>query len=178
MAKTQSKHPALILREDLLAPNWTPSNTSSYDPTVEPGTTDASGNDGLSMNRGWFDSNGYSLHTAITNPDGGVIDGGETGYTAQKGDGSGPVQLRDDTLLVTVFAETTEDGETATYNGELASDIAFQIGSEVERILHENAQGGTTEWDRVGTTGVSETPQPDDDVIQRQAVVSYGWLKE
>lgn len=178
MAKTQSKHPALILR-DILTGNWVPSNTSSYDPNVEPGTTDASGNDGLSMNRGWFNSNGYSLHTAITNPSGGVIDGGGTGYTAQKGDGSGPVQLRDDTLLVTVFADIAEDdGETATYNGGLADDIVFQIGGEVERILHENPLGGSSEWGRLGSTGFVETPQPDDGTLQAQATVSYGWLKE
>jgi len=79
---------------------------------------------------------------AIHSQDEGVVDGGTTGATAFKGDGSGGgvMQIRSGTLTVNIVAGTREDTEGLGANGADLNPKALRgaLDDHIQTILIEN----------------------------------------
>lgn len=123
------KDPKLLIR-DVLLDRWDPTATYGYDPTVAPHK-----DSGLSLNRGWWDENDFSVHVAITAGGGGNntnnIGLSGSGYDFLTADGPG--QDRRPRFLLTAFAEAHPD-EQQRY-GASAEDLAWDLGSHAESAL-------------------------------------------
>lgn len=172
MVEQLSKHPALVVRDVLTdgSTGWVPANVDGYDPTVA-----ASDATHLRMSRGWYDGSRDDPQVSLTNFSEGVIGGGVTDVSGAKGDGSGVVQDRDGTGLVTAHAADRDDGYR---NGTGAEDLVWKLSQEVERILLDAEAPGDLQY----INGSLEALSVDDDrnppVYQAQVRVSYGYKKD
>lgn len=116
--------PKLTIK-NLLATNWTASNTSNVTPTF--GT-------------GWFNEESKHPQVTVTDRNDTPIRGGETGYQAIKSDGSGPTQTIIGTANVNVWS-------TRDANSVNPKQLTHEMAEEVQRIVLANYNGsGDLRW--------------------------------
>jgi len=151
-----------LLVRDLLRENW--DNTS----LVENVESD-------DIHTGWWDDGKAFPQVTITADEEGPLNGGNTGVTALKGDGSGYVQHRNGTVLVDVWAGSRED---YTNRGEEQLQLQ-EMMDEVERIVFENLLN-LNEVDSIAITNraklVDESADPTEHRCQFE--LTYNWTKE
>jgi len=123
---------------------------------------------------GWYDAGRGFPQIAVSNRSERALNGGNTGFSGIAGDGSGPIQDRTGTVLVTAFAGSREEYEQRG----LERLQAEQMGDEISRII-----GANTSPDEYLSLSVG----PRDDLIDTDASpteysvqfsVRYIWKKE
>ena len=178
-----TEHPQQILR-DLLYGEWDPTNTSGYDPSLNPFENP----EGLLLSRA---RSGGDIYPSVIITGGGVSSGSETSYDFLTSEGPG--QNRGGLLLVTARAEDVDYDDTGGFDSDpygydeygvdgtvSAEDLVYQLAQEVERICGANASGGETPFTYLGSSLVDA---PDDTDVTptvriEQVEVPYGWLRE
>lgn len=91
------------------------------------------------IHTGWYDDGRGFPQLTVTNNEDGPFGGGETGFSAIAGDGTGGVQTRSGTVLVTAWAGSRDDYDSA---GEEELQ-AHEMASEIERIVAGNQSPGS-----------------------------------
>lgn len=168
------KHPALMLRDILLA-GWDPDATSGLDPEKPPHEPD-----GLSLNRGWYNTIDFDPHVALIDFREPVSTGGNSGYSGIDPSGDGATQTRLGHGTVHVFAEG--DREYGT-DGIGADDIVFKIRQEIEDVIMDAENDPTTDlpgpWTHVSSS--KERAPNDTDVtptvFREQVRANYSWQR-
>lgn len=175
MTDSLPKHAALMFRDVLLA-DWNPDATAGLDPRNEPREPN-----GLSMNRGWYDTVSFDPHVALTTFEEGTSGGGETRYTGIDASGGGPTQQRAGSGLITVFAEGESEYGTDPETGEGmdAAEITEAIRVEVERVVLDAMKEGTLPEPWTYASSVKDREDVDTDpspsVWWQQVTLYYGW---
>lgn len=169
---TQLSDHVLSIVRDLLATNWTPGNTASYDPSVASGNANF-----LLVHTESYDYHPADPQVAVATFEEGVAGGGTTNYTGIRPDGTGLNQERTGTVFVDCWAE---DEPTGDYNGQHAQDIVDLLMKEVERIAHANATGGSTDLRYLspGEPVTNDDAGAEPPVFGQQLALRYGYLKE
>lgn len=111
--------PKLVVR-GILRDNW--------DNSAVP--TDLSEHD---IHTGWFEDGKGFPQIAVSNRDENVSGGGETGFRAIASDGSGGVQSRTGTVLVTCFAGSREDYDQSGIERYQAEQMADTVSTIIGR---------------------------------------------
>ncbi|NGM69194.1 hypothetical protein G6M89_09270 [Natronolimnobius sp. AArcel1] len=126
------------------------------------------------IHTGWFeDARGFP-QVAVSNRNEDVATGTDTGFTAIAGDGSGGIQDRNGTVLVTAFAGSRDDYDQRALERLQAEDM----GDEISRIIGRNQSPGEYLALAVGPREdlVDEEANPTEYAVQFQ--VRYLWKKE
>lgn len=92
------------------------------------------GLDDPDIHTGWYDDGRGFPQIGISNRTERTLNGGETGFSAIAGDGSGPIQDRTGTVLVTAFAGSKEAYEQRGLERLQAEDM----GDQIARIIGAN----------------------------------------
>jgi len=152
--------PKLTVR-DILRTEW--DNSAVHTPLAD---TD--------IHTGWFDDGLGVPQVAVSNRDETVSGGGQTGFSAIAGDGSGGVQNRTGTVLVTAFA-----GSRTEYDMVRGHRLqAEQMATEVSRIIGANQSPDAYLTLAVGprTDLLDTEASPTEYAVQFQ--IRYTWTKE
>lgn len=147
---------------DLLRTNW--------DNTGLPASLDSD-----DIHTGWYDDGkGYPQVTVTTNEEG-VVNGGESGVTGLKGDGSGFIQHRNGTVLVDCWAGSRADYEAA---GEEQLQVE-EMARQAETILHSNIDS-VAELNSLAVTSRTNLVDDDENPVEHrvQLEVTYNWTKD
>lgn len=155
---TTIEDPKLIVR-DLLREGW--------DNSLVPVDLDDS-----DIHTGWYDDGKGFPQITVTSNEETPVGGGVTGYTGVAGDGSGPIQQRRGTVLVTVWAGSRESYEFRGLEQKQANEMA-QV---VEEILY-----GVSVEDLHSVAVTSRNRLVDEDenptVHYEQLVITFNWTK-
>lgn len=124
------------------------------------------------IHTGWFNDGKGFPQVSVSSNEETPVGGGETGYTGIRGNGGGPIQQRQGTVLVTVWAGSREDYEFAGLEQKQANEMA----NEVERIMFnpsvEHLHSATV-TSRTRLVDDDETPS----VHFVQMEITYNWVK-
>jgi hypothetical protein len=160
--------------DELLVPEWSPSDALGFDPTAAVGS-DAFLPVATSLSNVGA---GYpSLVVQYSNE----TSGGESTYDFMTA--RGPGQNRQGTLLVIARAESEAGGYRgdAAFSAAPARDVVVELVEEVERIATTNATGGTSAFRTVGSQRGPEAPDDTDvspPVRIANCQVDYSYLRE
>jgi hypothetical protein len=137
--------------DELLLPEWTPSNAVGFDVNVAP-ESDAFLPVATSL------SNVGAGYPSLVIQYSNETTGGESTYDFLTPEGPG--QNRQGTLLAIARAEAEQGGfaGSATATPQPARDLVVQIIEEVERIAITNATGGSSEFRTLGSQRGPEAP--------------------
>ena len=182
MSKTRlSKSPEQLFIDELVG-DWNPDGAVAYDPTATPGD-DAFIPIGKSLDD--VGETYPSLTVQRTNE----TAPGSTGYNFIAPDGPG--QDRTGQLLVTAFAEESEEGYSGdpaaygesyggTYDTVAASVLVEELINEVEDVCLRNAEAHETEISPLGSYRGADAPDDFDatpTVRIEQCIVLYSWSR-
>ena len=132
------------------------------------------GLDESDIHTGWYDDGKSFPQVAVSNRNENVSGGGQSGFSGIAGDGSGGVQNRTGTVLVTSFAGSREDYDS---NG-LAQFQAEEMGNAISRIIGANQSPGEYLTLSVGPREdlIDTDSNPTEYAVQFQ--IRYSWMKE
>lgn len=169
MATRLTQRPEKTFR-DLFEANWTPGNTSGYDPTATAGTTTW-----LPIHFGEYEGDMRDPQIVLSNFAENVLGGGTALASGVAGDGSGVTQDRVGSGLATVFAEVGGSYRSS----DNAETTVFLIRSELEAIVQAAGETGYGDFRYVGSRydGGSTPPNATPPVYQEQVFLRYGWEK-
>jgi hypothetical protein len=173
MPASLPENPEYIIR-GVLRENWKKANANDYDPTIDPDTaTSAELESWLPIHLGWYDTEGPDPQVTLTNFSEGTAGGGRTTYSGNAGDGSGAVQDRDGSGLITVHA-----AKGSYNNGKNAERTLYAIRTEIERIIQDQASK-VPEFEFIGCQWDGRSPSTETKPVVYQSQVScvYGWIK-
>jgi hypothetical protein len=125
------------------------------------------------IHTGWYDDGKGFPQVSVTNDEDGPFGGGETGFSAIAGDGSGGVQTRSGSVLVTAWA-----GSRADYDNRGEEQLQAQkMADEVERIVGRNQSPGSLATLAVNrrTKLVDQDESPVEHYVQFE--LRYTWRK-
>jgi len=97
---------------------------------------------------------------------------------------NGPGQLRQGTLLCTARAQDSDNGYTGdsnNFSAQPAHDIVQHIIEAVEQVAQDNAGGGGTEFEHIGSQRGPDAPDDDEEdgtVRIANCQISYSWIRE
>lgn len=150
-----------LLIQNLLRNNW--DNTSL---PVALDSTD--------IHTGWYDNGKSFPQIAVSNRTENVSGGGVSGFSAIAGDGSGGVQKRTGTVLVTCFAGSREEYDSAGVEQLQAEEMS----TEVSTILGANQSPGEYLTLSVGPREdlIDTDSSPTEYAVQFQ--IRYAWTKQ
>lgn len=165
--------PEVVIR-NVLRGDWTPANVDNW--VVD---TD------VAIHHGWLDPDYDLPEITISNPEESPINGGQTGYSGFKPDGSGPTQDIAGTVEVNTWASRPRLLNLTNGSIENPRQAIYLMKHEVERLLRAHAQG-TDENDNptdlrrlsyLGATRFVENQADDDrDTVYRYRVLAgYGF---
>lgn len=176
MTQSLPKEPARYFMQEILGPNWDPTNVVGFDPNSTSGESELRIDDS-------FEKLGDYYPQATVQKTGEESSGGESSYDYITT--TGPGQNRNGTLTVQVRVEDTDDGsgytgDSNTYSAVSAERLSVLIRQEIERVCLANPTGGNTEFSFIGS---NENQVPDDTsntlaVRRAGATLSYGWLRD
>lgn len=151
-----------LLVRDLLRQNW--DNTNMVKDVAD-----------ADIHTGWWDDGKGFPQVTVTSDEESPLNGGETGITALKGDGSGYIQHRNGTVLVDLWV-----GSRADYDNRGEEQVQLQeMMDEVERIVYDNLQN-LTDVDSIAistrTKLVDEGADPTEHRCQFE--LTYNWTKQ
>jgi hypothetical protein len=137
-----------VALRDLLSAEWTPGNTRL--------------SDAPRVHTGWYDTGSSGQQVTVTNPEGGVVNGGDTAATG--GGAGGASQVRAGTVLVNCWAGSREDCRGVGDGGRDVNpkSAAYSMAVEAHRIVQSSADGRDTDGD-----GVPEYPALGADTARR-----------
>lgn len=152
--------PKLVI-QDLLRDGW--------DNTDVPVGLDAD-----DIHTGWYDDGKGFPQIAVSNRNENVSGGGATGFSAIAGDGSGGVQNRTGTVLVTSFGGSRDDYDEVGLE-RLQTE---KMGNAVSRILGANQSPGEYLTLSVGPREdlIDTESNPTEYAVQFQ--IRYSWMKQ
>lgn len=134
------------------------------------------------VHTGWFDYASGQQQVTVTNPEESTVNGGETGITAGTGDG-GVAKVRAGTMLVNGWAGTRDDCEgagTASNPNPNPKSVAYGLAREIDRIVTENAGGGTSDLNSLSVDPAQLRYDRDDDsavVYRYELTVRYTYAE-
>jgi nucleotide-binding universal stress UspA family protein len=174
MTLTLPDRPAKHFIDKVLLPSWDVSEAVGYDPSAAPGEEAflpvATTLDNVGA--------GYpSLVVQYSNE----TTGGESTYDYLTPDGPG--QNRQGTLLAIARAEAEAGGYTGdsgSYAGEPAEDVAVKLIEAVENVCQDNATGGSSAFKSIGSQRGPEAPDDTDvspPVRIANTQIDYSWLR-
>lgn len=173
MSLTLPDRPAQHFIDEILLPSWDPADAAGFDPNASPGE------DAFLPVANTLDNVGADYPTLVVQYSN-ETSGGESTYDYIGPDGPG--QNRNGTLLAIARAEAEADyvGDEANYTAEPAADIVVKLIEAVENACQENATGGTSEFQSVGSQRGPEAP--DDDEVNppvriANCQVDYSYLR-
>jgi hypothetical protein len=168
---------AKYIIKQILAPNWSPSNTVGFDPNVSLGdgaflpfapNLDLVGAPypSLTVTRSNETSGGASTYDYLTT--------------------SGPGQTRNGSLVITASAEVRDDdyvGDSQSYSTRSADELVTLLRQEVERICSNNPTGGSTDIAAIGAFPAGDTPDQrapgEGSVVRTDATtITYAWPRD
>jgi len=151
-----------VLVRDLLRSEW--DNTDMVSPLSD-----------SDIHTGWWDADKDFPQVTVTSDEEGPLQGGDTGVTALKGDGSGYVQHRNGTVLVDCWAGSREDYTSA---GEEQVQLQAMM-DEVDTIVFNNLLN-LQDVDSVTVTNRNKLTDDEADPTEHrcQFEVTYNWTKE
>lgn len=114
----------------LLRNEWEPSNTAGYDPLANEGDSNF-----LDVHLGWYDEDKSFPQLALNDVSAPAM--GSNGYVGWNADGSGPIQGFRPRIDVVAFVGSVDHVD------ETPALLAKDLGDEVRRIVHGNAQALT-----------------------------------
>lgn len=152
--------PKLVI-QDLLRTGWDNTNVPV-------------GLDADDIHTGWYDDGKGFPQVAISNRNEYVSRGGESGFSAISGDGSGGIQNRNGTVLVTSFGGSREDYDEVGLERFQTEEMA----TEVSRILSANQSPGEYLMLSVGSREdlIDTDSNPTEYAVQFQ--IRYSWMKQ
>jgi len=151
-----------LLVRDLLRNEW--DNTDS----VKPVESD-------DIHTGWWDASKDYPQVTVTSDEEGPLNGGDTGVTGIKGDGSGYVQHRNGTVLVDCWAGSQED-----YSSRGEEQVQLQaMMDQIETIVYNNLQS-LEGIDSVAITTRTKLVDADANPSEHrcQFELTYNWTKQ
>lgn len=127
------------------------------------------------IHTGWYDDGKDFPQVSVTSDEEGPLNGGDTGVTAIKGDGSGYVQHRNGTVLVDCWA-----GSRADYDNRGEEQLQLkEMMNEIEGIIFANIQA-LDGVDSIAITNrtklVDEGADPSEHRCQFE--LTYNWTKQ
>jgi len=127
------------------------------------------------IHTGWYDDGKGYPQVTVTNPEEGILAGGESGVTGIKGSGDGYVQHRNGTVLVNCWAGSRADYDAA---GEVELQ-AQAMGDEVDDILYENIHA-LSGVDSITVTSRSRIVDTDEEPSEYrvQLELTFNWTKD
>lgn len=129
--------------------------------------------DDVDIHTGWYDDGKGFPQVSVSNDEEGASNGGETGYSAIAADGSGGIQSRSGTVLVTVWGGSRDDYDSRGLE-ELQTETMADV---VEEIVGANQSPGNLTSLAVGqrTKLVDDDADPVEHAVQFQ--LRYTWTK-
>jgi len=165
--------PAQYFIDQFLLTDWDPAGAVGYDTTASPGD-EAFVDLATSV-----EDVGASYPTLVVQGSN-ETSGGASTYDFSTA--NGPGQMRDGQLIVTARAEDCDGesytGDSSTYAAVDAEDAAATLIDEVEDICIRNANGGSSEFNTLGSQPVADAPNDYDEtptVFIEQCTVTYSW---
>jgi len=159
--------PEVVLKE-LVRREWEDTNVDGITPEVR---------------HGWLDDEKGEIQVTIGNPEESPIQGGQSGYAATRGDGSGPVQMMDGTTPVNCW--TARGWTGVNDNGGNPAKVAWLMQKEVRRILHAHddgtdADGNETSLDVLAPLGKrrfvdDHSDEWDVPILRYRVLAGYGY---
>lgn len=135
------------------------------------------------VKHGWVDPDTDEIEVTVGNPEESPINGGQSGYAATRGDGSGPVQKLDGTVAVNCWTSRGWTGVNG--NGGNPARVAYDMQVEVRRILHlhddgTDADGNETSLDVLAPVGSRRFIDDDTDgqeypIFRYRVTAGYGY---
>lgn len=125
------------------------------------------------IHTGWFDDGKGFPQITVTSNEESPVGGGVTGFTGIDGSGKGPIQQRQGTVLVTVWAGSRNDYEFRGLEQKQANEMATQV----DDILFNpdiDALFSATVTSRETLVDTNENPS----VHYEQLEVTYNWVKD
>lgn len=175
MALTLPSRPAQYFIDEVLLPEWDPSEARGFDAVLSDPSREAFLPVATSI-----DDVG-AIYPSLVVRYSNETSGGESTYDFLTSDGPG--QTRTGELLVTARAQAIEDdytGDSATFPAAEADDIVVELTEAVETIVQRNAGGGTTEFQSLGSQRGPDIPDDTDEdppVRLADVQVSYSWSR-
>ncbi|MCU4754239.1 hypothetical protein OB919_20025 [Halobacteria archaeon AArc-curdl1] len=125
------------------------------------------------IHTGWLDDGKGFPQVGVTNTNEGPVGGGITGFSGITGDGSGGVQTRSGSVMVTAFAGSRDDYEDRGIEELQAQKMA----EEIVRIIGENQSLGELDVVSIGNrSDLTDTDSaPTEYAVQFQ--IRYLWKK-
>jgi len=175
MALTLPERPPQHFIDELLLPEWQPSDARGYDLTgAQPG------DEAFMPVATTIDDVGAVYPSLIISFSSGSSGGGSTyDYLTP----SGPGQKRTVSLLATARAQDAGDdytGNSATYSAVEADDIVVEIIEAIENVCQRNANPSASEFHAVGSQRAADAPDDTDEdppVRIAQAEIRCSWLR-
>jgi len=126
------------------------------------------------IHTGWWDAGKGNPQISVTNDEESPFDGGRTGYAGYRGDGSGPIQHRQGTVLVNCWAGTRDDYSERGLEQKQANEMR----NEVERIIFNNATA-IDELDSLSVISAEKVVETDDtpSMHRVQIEVQYTYIR-
>lgn len=127
------------------------------------------------IHTGWYDDGKGYPQVTVTNPEEGVLDGGDTGVTGINGSGDGYVQHRNGTVLVNCWA-----GSRADYDAEGEAQLqSEEMANVVDGIIFDNIHAlsgvdSITVTNRTRLVDTDENPSE----YRVQLELTFNWTKD
>ncbi|ELZ00765.1 hypothetical protein [Natrialba asiatica] len=125
------------------------------------------------IHTGWFDDGKGFPQVGVTNTNEGPFGGGQSGFSAITGDGSGGIQTRSGSVMVTAFAGSRDDYDSVG----LEEYQADQMAQEIECIIGQNQSPDSLEVLSVGQKSelIDTDATPTEHSVQ--FLIQYAWKK-
>jgi len=176
MPLTLPSRPAQYFINEVLLPAWTPGDARGYDVTVTDPDAEAFLPVATSIN------DVGAVYPSVVVQYSNETSGGESTYDFLTSDGPG--QNRTGELIVTVRAQDREQdytGDSATFAAVEADDIVVELTETVGAIVQQNAAGGDTDFQTLGSQRGPDIPDDydqDPPVRLADVQVSYSWVRD
>ena len=124
------------------------------------------------IHTGWFDANRDFPQVTVTDTEEGVVNGGESGVTGLKGDGTGVTQHRNGTVTINCWA-----GSHDAYSARGEEQVqAKAMADEVERIVFHNV-ASITGLKSISVTAREKLVNTDAEPAEHRVMleVTYNW---
>lgn len=155
----------LVTVKDLLDTDWVAANTNNVKPSR--------------FSTGWFDEKYIKTQLTVSDPNELPLRGGVTGYSAIKGDGSGPIQEISGFLHVNVWGHRDMSDAPAGIN---IKTYLYNCSEEIRRIVHEKQASGILPGDFLWLTFRTRTriaePTRTPILFRYYVQIGYGYRME
>lgn len=165
--------PEVVIR-NVIRDDWTPGNVAGLQVDTD-----------VAIHHGWLDVDYTLPEVTISNPEESPINGGATGYSGFKPDGSGPTQDISGTVEVNCWTTRTRLANAPNATVDNPRQAVYLMKHEVEEILRDHydatdANGAETDLRRLAYLGATRFVENADDadratMYRYRVLVGYGY---